>query len=627
MYMASHINLHKRKERMEQERQKSLQGQSASQQLQRKRKAAQKAMGSLHEMTQELFSSDDMGDPKQSKRARNMQSADYLGSTGKVRDDDDENFNYEEYEEIYRPATSHSETHISTPRAGGASMWPSKDEDLFETCLQFHTKQEVLCPAFDEFIPTRDMFFHLTMEETDSYLPIIRKSIDFTVDLLGKQEHLSLGLFGSAVCGDSLNFFTGGPVWCAVWCPIPTTEGVNADQYMAVYSHKHMDETNVVKKAFTKTTVIQIWNCGPLNSFSEKLFLPHIAFGIVHDFGCVFSMAWCPFGAWQSSSEPVYQEEGLHRLGLLAAACSDGSVRIFSVPYASDLLGKHQFIGTYQFYRVKPSISLIPLPDQSGSAGSCCLCVDWQHGEDRRFIVAGYADGATRLWDLKTQSPLLRTSISMDMSDVFLYPIRCFKSHLSEVRAVCWSQTVHDTFATCGADRDVKFWKSSDTSFPFCCEKFCQCMNARWVQPWNGVVVAQDDAFCFDHCCAYYQDAGYCMPDLYGRRSVMWHNACIWDVTHSSWLNVAVTCDSTGTLMLFKCMNLWRGNKSKKLMYRRHLLYETDVIPVKIKEEAEDDQTEDPALLNPRTYDEIVVRCKLKYKDKKMDVIDRKSVV
>lgn len=107
--------------------------------------------------------------------------------------------------------------------------------------------------------------------------------------------------------------------------------------------------------------------------------------------------------------------------------------------------------------------------------------------------------GATRLWDLKTQSPLLRTSISMDMSDVFLYPIRCFKSHLSEVRAVCWSQTVHDTFATCGADRDVKFWKSSDTSFPFCCEKFCQCMNARWVQPWNGVVVAQDDAFWYVH--------------------------------------------------------------------------------------------------------------------------------
>ena len=68
---------------------------------------------------------------------------------------------------------------------------------------------------------------------------------------------------------DSLNFFTGGPVWCAVWCPLPTTEGVNADQYLAVYSHKHMDETNVVKKAFTKTTVIQIWNCGPLNAFSE----------------------------------------------------------------------------------------------------------------------------------------------------------------------------------------------------------------------------------------------------------------------------------------------------------------------------------------------------------------------
>lgn len=618
MYMASHVNLHKRKERIELERQKLVQRESGTQKSQRKRKAAEKAIGSLHEMSQELFSTDEMGDHKQPKKARHLQSVDYLESNRKDKDDDD-NFNYEEFDEGFKHVPSHSETHVSTPRSsGGASMWPSKDEDLFECCLQFHTKQEVLCPAFDEFLPTRDMFYHLTNEEIDLCLPIIRKSIDFTVDLLGREVHMSLGLFGSAVCGDSLNFFTGGPVWCAVWCPIPTTEGVNADQYMAVYSHKHMDETNVVKKAFTKTTVIQIWNCGPLNAFSEKLFLPHIAFGIVHDFGCVFSMAWCPFGAWQSCSQPVYQEEVLHRLGLLAAACSDGSVRIFSVPYASDLLEKDQCVGTYQFYRVKPSISLIPLPDQSGSTGSCCLCVDWQHGEERRYIVAGYADGATRLWDLKTQSPLLRTSISMDMSDVFLYPIRCFKSHLSEVRAVCWSQTVHDTFATCGADRDVKFWKSSDTSFPFCCEKFCQCMNARWVQPWNGVVVAQDDAFCFDHCCAYYQDAGYCLPDLYGRRSVMWHNACIWDVTHSSWLNVAVTCDSTGTLMLFKCMNLWRGNKSKKLMYRRHLLYETDVIPTNVKEGVKPDIS---ALLDPRTYDEIVPKCQLTYKDKKMDVI------
>ena len=37
--------------------------------------------------------------------------------------------------------------------------------------------------------------------EIDSCLPVIRKSIDFSVDLLGREETMSLGLFGSAVCG------------------------------------------------------------------------------------------------------------------------------------------------------------------------------------------------------------------------------------------------------------------------------------------------------------------------------------------------------------------------------------------------------------------------------------------
>ncbi|GAB1610646.1 uncharacterized protein LOC115223707 [Argonauta hians] len=608
MYMASHTNLHKRKERIEMERQKQMQSDAATPKSQRKRKAAQKAIGSLHVMSQELFSTDEMGDSRRAKRSKNFNISDEIDASLLC---DDNSF-------VTTSTPSHSTS--SSRGGGGSSMWPSKDEDLFEECLQFHTKLEVLLPAFDEFLPTQDMFYHLEPHEVDSCLPITQKSIDFAVELTNKVETANLGLFGSTVSGDSINFFTGGPVWCAVWCPIPTTEGIGADQYVAVYSHKHMDETNVVKKAFSKTTVIQIWNCGPLNALSEKLFLPHLAYGIVHDFGCVFSMSWCPFGAWQSCSESSFQEGTLRRLGLLAAACSDGSIRIFSVPYASDLLDKDQQIGTYQFFRVKPSISLIPLPDITGDVGSCCLCVDWQHGEERRFVVAGYADGATRLWDLKTQSPLLRTSVNLDMTDVYLYPIRCFKSHLSEVRAVCWSQTVHDTFVTCGADRDVKFWRTSDTTFPFCCEKFCQCTSARWVQPWNGVVVAQDDAFCYDHCCAFYQDAGLCYPDLYGRRSVMWHNACIWDVTHSSWLNVAVTCDSTGTLMMFKCMNLWKGNKSKKLMYRRHLLFETQVIPSMYPEALQDPEAMS-FVLEPRTYDEVLPRCSIMYKDKKMDVI------
>lgn len=54
---------------------------------------------------------------------------------------------------------------------------------------------------------------------------------------------------------------------------------------------------------------------------------------------------------------------------------------------------------------------------------------------------------------------------------------------------------------------------------------FIISMKFPWVLP-VGIILFF--FFSYDHCCAFYQDAGLCYPDLYGRRSVMWHNACIW---------------------------------------------------------------------------------------------------
>lgn len=58
-------------------------------------------------------------------------------------------------------------------------------------------------------------------------------------------------------------------------------------------------------------------------------------FGLAHDFGVVWAMDWCPSGARDLMVDGAVDK--ICKLGLLAAACSNGSAYIFPVPYPSTL--------------------------------------------------------------------------------------------------------------------------------------------------------------------------------------------------------------------------------------------------------------------------------------------------
>jgi len=66
---------------------------------------------------------------------------------------------------------------------------------------------------------------------------------------------------------------------------------------------------------------------------------PKLAVGIAHDYGAVWCMEWCPSGCYDTLDVEVPKCR-LRRLGLLGAACSDGTVRIFSVCFPSELQDK-----------------------------------------------------------------------------------------------------------------------------------------------------------------------------------------------------------------------------------------------------------------------------------------------
>lgn len=65
---------------------------------------------------------------------------------------------------------------------------------------------------------------------------------------------------------------------------------------------------------------------------------PKLALALAHECGTIWSLAWCPSGAFDIDGK-FSEKDNLSwcRMGLIAAACSSGNVQIFSVPFPDQL--------------------------------------------------------------------------------------------------------------------------------------------------------------------------------------------------------------------------------------------------------------------------------------------------
>ena len=126
-------------------------------------------------------------------------------------------------------------------------------------------------------------------------------------------------------------FFCGGAIQSAAWCPMPmpmtNVKQEERDQYLAVsvFKDEHSDRSPS-QCPFESKYAVQIWNCGKLCNSIAAPTPPVLELLLAHSYGRIWSLTWCPSGCYDNS-----------RLGALAAACSDGSVRLFSVPHPQSL--------------------------------------------------------------------------------------------------------------------------------------------------------------------------------------------------------------------------------------------------------------------------------------------------
>lgn len=444
-----------------------------------------------------------------------------------------------------------------------------KDLDIFPAALKWtfdFRMTSYVENIFPNLSPLEEEWHHLG-EEAKNYIPSTSQSIpiEFGSSLHGVSDtpH-KFSLFEGQIIDGVSTFFTGGPVWAMEWCPIPMqvclSENTPPSEYLAVSTHHNMDDTFCVPQCYSFPNIIQIWDCGNLSS-SNLYQSPKLALGIGHNYGTVWSMAWCPSGAYDIDTKVSQDSKNSHRrMGLLAAAFSSGNVHVFSVPFP-DVLKSHEQKDKLPIYQSQPSLTLT----NNFTEPSQCTRVTWYQGQGHGFIAAGYCNGMVALWDLVTLPPLL-----WDSQQRTLKPFQCFQAHLTVVSALSFSPEYDGRFFMTGShDRGVKFWDMEDLSAPMTHHRRGYVTDGVWLNLWISSITSYDDAFQHEHTNSTLhpvRDFGYKPYPLLTQNSVAW------SLSYNDWINATAQGSEAGEIVVTFSSQLMRGLDNEKNAIDRRLM-------------------------------------------------------
>ncbi|CAH0700723.1 unnamed protein product [Spodoptera exigua] len=296
-------------------------------------------------------------------------------------------------EELIMKKKKHSDSHaqkiIRLPyQVNNISVYMKKSTEEFK---EKYLTDEVLFPMWHSF-----MIEEVPENEIVNYMPPLEESCK--VKFEENQDWKTFKRFEAQSTKDFLVMFVGASIQAISWAPsTPDTEiSCGQSQFLAVAVHHGPDAP---RYAWDTTPVgsglVQIWDCGNLITSP-----PRFVFGITHDFGTFWAIDWCPSGV-RDVFEHLPNTDKIQRLGLLAAACSNGIAYIFAVPYPSTVTDKEQ-----PFYKLKPVVEL-RLTNGNRKAYQA-TAIKWSIQKGHSQIIVGYGDGTMAYYDLSSDSPLLR---------------------------------------------------------------------------------------------------------------------------------------------------------------------------------------------------------------------------
>lgn len=404
-----------------------------------------------------------------------------------------------------------------------------------------HSQSEI----FNEWKPKLQDWKLLSESIIQKYLPLQKKSANIKIRIKEetKMEWFQLELFKTAHITDGGSqrlFYVGGPVWSSAWCP--TTVKAKSKQYIALSCCRDSNKLHSLIPTKLECTMIQLWDVGFLenNRNNIKKLIPPTCIGIAIDYGEIWDMEWCPNGCWEDSSlfKNTSSDEILPRLGLLAVACSDSCVRIYSIPHPEFLMKNESNINIYETKAVilKPSMKQFNSSDKLG----VCTCVTWQKTNNCRFLAGGFANGLICIWDLCTTSQLLKF---VEDNQTVIYSYISFSGASANITGIAWAPFENKSLlASTSAERNLKIWDLENPNWPVYIYKHGLFQALSW-QP-TGIFFSTDYCYKNDNNSTSFLDF-----EEFHSYPVCVHNGCIWNISVSGWKNMVVSCDSSGELV------------------------------------------------------------------------------
>ena len=327
------------------------------------------------------------------------------------------------------------------------------DKEMIEDEMKF--RESNYCEdgtLFPELNTNISDWIRLDPSEMKKYVPTsTEKSVPFCimdVNSVGDNANNTkrLNCFDTHINSDksSATFYTGGPIWTGDWCPLNSKSEQTYDVIALSVDMNFETETKLTpevtkdigaSKSLPTNSLLQLWSCSldiaqPEIAIQNK---PRMKIGLVHDFGKIWCLKWCPSGC-ETTKDGNISSSYLPRLGILAAACADGSVRLFSIPKLCYVVTDEE---ECVLYKVKMSsvVTLchngINLKDKT--LNPACLSISWFKSLGHRVIAGAYSDGNISIWDIDTKSVLLKTKGNAHIGPI-IYPYMFFRAHLTGVK-------------------------------------------------------------------------------------------------------------------------------------------------------------------------------------------------
>ena len=497
-------------------------------------------------------------------------------------EDDDEN--YEDIDENFDDVSSVEDSDddydgsvirlSSSPRKGGCGR--SDRPSVLEPTVSFFPLENSFRKAnfnkevFEEFHTEAGDWTILKIEDLAEYLPSKLASVEFiTRNIRNKEESceaVGLNRFSSAVVGDTGVLFTGGPIWAVDWCPNGSAD--KSVVYFALSTQEEVDEKGVNLKSGQEEEcgkgLIQIWKYDKATRRTE------LVLAITHEFGRNWGLKWVPSGGYAEK-----EGENLERIGLLAGAFSDGSVRIFSVPKPEAVRDQDEPL----FAQVAPKLSLKTRGAEDADPFQC-LALAWYRGRGHRVIAAGYSDGSFAVFDIQTP----RANILQRENDT-IFPYIHVQGHTSSVTcldigvdsSVVEQSEFPSRLVTGSSDRVCAVWDLARPHIPVQSVKRGFITDATWLDHYPGsVLLSFDDVFLQSHTQSLIFEFSL------GRSRtapIMAHNSGVWRQSYNPWINSMVTATCGGEVVLFVAPTLGKALEHDKDSNRRRIcLFKTEEV-------------------------------------------------